>query len=465
MVETHREIRQQSRRRPPEIDGVPVGPLMTLPFSEHRPDFVPAVDIETQADRIAGEVSEHILAGLEAYSGKRDLGDVIQTKYDEKLWLLALRSSKYQAAYQISRRDAQREADFAISNSQALDRIGSFLDETGATVPILNYAVHHFGNTFDQTEGRTTITGTHIPPFAIETYDKDTIGVNASNYLDRDPALSLELNEEIYDFHDFGHMLAASSSNGKFGVKYHTGLPKLGQFFPDIIADDLSGNIDGPRFSNNMFFFQLSKPIYDYYEAQRDPAGRPVYSEEDIHTKVTEELFAYMNGDHPLFHPGLRISIQGERPIDPVELAIGEQMKRYERRAGEVERELFVRGTPGGSSGRVERDLLLPLTRSQRIVHIAGLGEELTYFEARNLHRHRAHEDALGEYANYLLSKRQAELKQTSVEDERLSIEEDIDMLEATVTMHQLDDLKSGHEIDMYSKVADILEQRSLRAA
>lgn len=105
------------------------------------------------------------------------------------------------------------------------------------------------------------------------------------------------------------------------------------------------------------------------------------------------------------------------------------------------------------------------LTRSQRIEQIANLGDDPLYFEARNLIRHRAHEDALGQFAGYLLGYTRSGLASASSEADRMRTLEDIRLLEAIVDFYQMNDLRQGKEINLYGLVGNIIKAREARGA
>src|SRR5260370_2245589 len=80
--------------------------FMPLPFSEPRPDFIPTEVIERQAERIKEEINPHLLTGVSKFIEKHDLGDKfgLNTQVQQQSWLWAVKSSKYNAVYFISRR-------------------------------------------------------------------------------------------------------------------------------------------------------------------------------------------------------------------------------------------------------------------------------------------------------------------------------------------------------------------------
>ncbi len=452
---------------PHEITAQIAPSLMRLPFSENRPAFVPSKDIEQHAERITGEVVPHIMKGVARFAQREGLGsDSLVTADRQQAWLWAVKGSKYNAIYNVSRKEAAEGLDFVRRNADVIDAIGSFIDAHGGVAPIANYALHGYVHGFDAEQGRQVRTSKRsIPRTAIQGYDQDTLVVKPGHFLDTDPATSFDTPDEIHDWHDLSHILAASSSQGAFGVKYHDGLNDLDKYFRDLTHGMGMQDASGPLFSDGLLFTQLSRPVFEAYEGQRLPDGSPRYNYDQIRRLIAQELFAYLGGSHALLHPGVGREIQAGRPIDPLELAVLEQNKRFERRAAEVETNMFVRGTPEGTRGKPERDPLLPLTRSQRIARIAELDDDPLYFEARNLTRHRAHEDALGQFAGYLLVRKKAEIAGATPDTDRATLTEDVHLLEATVDFYQMDDLRGGKETNLYQLVGDIIDARRRRHA
>lgn len=449
---------------PQEITGRNAAYLMTLPFSERSPAFVSASAIEQHADRIRQEVTPHILSGIELFARKEGLGDTaLETDSQRQAWLWAAKSSKYNAVYFVSRKEAEEAIDFVRKNAGTIDAMGDLIDKQGVA-KIANYALHSYVREIAQIQGREVKTSqTSIPLHAIQGYDQHTLYVRPEHFLTTDPYASFDTPQEIHDWHDLAHMVAASSSGGAFGVKYHDGLNSLGRYYRALTRGEGMQDASGPVFSDGMLFTQLSMPVFADYEAQKLPDGSNRYSYDQIQRFVTQELFAYLSGEHALLHPGTGTQLKAERIIDPIELAVCVQNKRYERRAAEIERELFVRGTPDGQRGNPANDPLLRLTRSQRIELIATLGDEFLYFEARNLTRHRAHEDALGQFAGYLLGNKRAEIVTVSSETDRIRALEDIRLLEATIDFYHMSDLRLGNEINLYRLVDGIMRLREKR--
>ena len=427
----------------------------SVPFSEPRPDFVPQETIEQHAERIKKEVTPHILTGISKFiethelNGEYDLHDPLQ----QQAWIWAVKSSKYNAAYFFSRRDAQENGSFVTANAQLIDTIGAEIDNHGGVSNIANYALHSYVEGFTQLPGRAVQTAKRsIPPNAIQGKGFNIIAVKPAHFLNTLSSDCFSTSKEIHDWHDLAHVLAASSSYGKFGVKYNEGLNDLERYCRALTEGEGMSDASGPAFSDGLLFTQLSKPLFENYEGQKLPDGSNKYSNDEIESHIAGELFLYLGGHYPLFHPGVNRTVMASRPINTLELAVGEQNKRYERRAAEVEIELLVRGTPEGVRGDPGKDPLVQLTRSQRIQEVARLDDGPLYFEARNLIRHRAHEDALGQYAAFSLQSKKAELATaTDVDYNALLVE--VNILQSIVDFYQMTDLKQETEINLYQLV------------
>lgn len=450
---------------PEEITGQNAVALMKIPFSDKNPVFAFISGIEQQAERIRQEVTPHILRGIELFVRRVGLGHAdFETDDQRQEWLWAAKSSKYNAVYLVSRREAKENIDFVRKSAANIDEIGRLIDGNGGVARIANYALHSYAQEFTQTPGRKIKTSIKsIPRHAIQGYDQNTLIVRSEDFLSTDPRASFETPQEIHDWHDLVHMVIASSSSGAFGVKYNDGLNNLPRYYRALTEGEGMQDASGPAFSDGMLFSQLSRPVFEYYESQKLPDGINRYSYDEIQRLVAQELFLYLGGGYGLLHPGTGRELKVGRTIDPLELAVCEQNKRYERRAAEIEREVFVRGTPEGKRGNPLKDPLSSLTRSQRIELIANLGDDPLYFEARNLTRHRAHEDALGQFAGYLLGYKRSELARVSSEVDRIRTLEDIRLLEATVDFYQMNDLRQGAEINLYRLVGDIIKARRAR--
>lgn len=239
-------------------------------------------------------------------------------------------------------------------------------------------------------------------------------------------------------------------------MKYHDGLEGLPRYYRALTEGSGAQDGTGPEFSDGLLFSQLSRPIFEFYEGERNEDGSNHYSYDEIQELVTEELTSYLKGEHQLLHPGTGQLMAINRAMNPLELAVCLQNKRYERRAAEAERAVLTRGTPEGVRGNPDADPLLTMSRSERLKYIATLDEPL-YFEARNLSRHRAHEDALGRYARDILEIKTEELSSASFsESESLKIE--IELLEKVMSFYHMNDLYTGEEINLYQEVGVILD-------
>lgn len=436
-----------------------------LIISERRPDFVAEAAIQQQAQRITDEFSPYILKGIETFLRAVE-PDTESAPFVNlpKAWLLAVRASRYNAAYGVSRREALSEVEFINENADRIDNIGTYIDEANGVAPIINYAFHAFVKAAARNPRKVVSEKTaSIAGYAIQAGDSSTLFVKAqSQLLSSDAISSYERGEQMYDWHDLAHIVAASSSEGAFGAKYHNGLDGLERYYRAITEGAGMQDATGPVFSDGLLFSQLSRPLLEHYESKQQFDGAKQYTYDEIQVLITKDLFQYLGGDHELFHPGTGRNISAGRPIDPLELAVCIQNKRYERRASEVETEVFVRGTPDGPRGDPDKDPLYFLSRSKRLEYVASLDDNLLYFEARNVTRHRAHEDALGQFAIYLLEAKRAELITVAIE-KQLSLEEDIRLLEASVAFFKMEDIRSGKEINLYMMVGDIIEARKSR--
>jgi hypothetical protein len=84
------------------------------------------------------------------------------------------------------------------------------------------------------------------------------------------------------------------------------------------------------------------------------------------------------------------------------------------------------------------------MSHAQRLVYIAGSPPPL-YFEARNLVRHRAHEDALGHVARRMAD---------DVRDQ-----DTVNLARAILDFHTLTDLLQAREINLYQLVDNAIQE------
>jgi hypothetical protein len=271
------------------------------------------------------------------------------------------------------------------------------------------------------------------PLHAIQGYTTNVIAVRHKHFhrLTAEQCFT-ESTGHVHDWHDLAHVLAAAASKGRYGVKYHHGLDRLPRYYRALTEGEGAGDGSGPMFSDGLLFSHLSLPLFDHYVE----LGHGWAAVQEL---TAAELTAFLAGHHRLRHPDTDATIGADRGIDPLELAVCLQNKRYERRAAEVETTLLVRGAPDGPRGHPDRDPLLRMSRSRRLLRIAELDEPL-YYEARNLCRHRAHDDSLGRYAHQLAGRTP-------------------ELAAAMLDFYHLTDLRLGREINLYQLVAHALEK------
>ncbi|MGH3832719.1 MAG: hypothetical protein ACRDRS_20155 [Pseudonocardiaceae bacterium] len=350
----------------------------------------------------------------------------------DRIWWWAVKASRYAAIYLVSRREARANSAYIREHAAAIDAAGRLIDDHGGVAPIVNYALHRWITDYpNRLGGQVRAVTTSTPEYAIQGYGRGVIAVRAKHFHRLTPEQCFHACvRDVHDWHDLAHVLAAAASHGRFGVKYHDGLNRLPRYYRALTEGEGAGDATGPAFSDGMLFSWLSLPPLHHH---RDrglvwPA---------VQELVAGELTAYLSGRHGLRHPGTGTMITPARGIDPLELAVAFQNKRYERRAAEIETPLLIRGTSDGPRGNPDHDPLLPLSRSARLTRIADLDEPL-YFEARNLCRHRTHEDALGRYAHHLYGRAP-------------------ELAGAILDFYHLTDLRHDREINLYQLVAHVL--------
>lgn len=430
------------------------------PNSEPMPEFMRRHEIKSEAERINNDLREPILEGIGLFLEANDLTDehLPRTPEEEQIWLLAVKSSKYNAVYFVSREEAAEQEDFIEEYADQIDAVGELIDQHGGVAPIANFATHKYVQNYAEDPDREVmLVKKSTPSYAIQGYDRNTIAVKSRHFIDESPESSFESEGEIHDWHDMAHILAAASSDGKFGVKYHDGLGELPRYYRALTEGSGAQDASGPEFSDGLLFSQLSRPIFESYEGERNPDGTEKYTAEEIQELVTAELVSYLSSDNELFHPGTKTAISAERPMSPLEVAVAIQNKRYERRAAETEKFILARGTPEGSRGNPDKDPMHHMTRSERLQYIANQEDPL-YFETRNLTRHRAHEDALGRHAHSLLNERRQELEILPSE----VLKQEVKLLEVVVDFYHMNDLYEGDEINLYQMVGDILDDNKV---
>lgn len=399
-------------------------------ISDPMPDFLDPDTIRREAERINADIADPIIEGAQNFA-RLNGTEIGESKDDQQIWLLAAKLSLFNAVYFTSRQEAQEYEDFASHYADRIDEAGYAIDNNGGVAPIANFALHKYVRIFgDKTDQSVLTAKTSTPKYAIQGYDQDTIAVKPDHFFTETPEDCL-VAEERHDWHDLAHVLAAASSQGKFGVKYHEGLDRLPKYYRQLTEGAGASDGSGPAFSDGLIFSHLSLPVFE--------SGIELSDSDAIQEFITAALHRYLKGESSLTHPATGNPIKAEGCINPSELAVALQNKRYERRAAEMEKFILVRGTPRGPRSKPKADPLLAMSRSQRLSHIANLSEPL-YFESRNLLRHRAHEDALGRIA----------IEQLGMTAPGIT--------EKTVDFYLMNDLNDRQEINLYKEVQKLID-------
>jgi hypothetical protein len=408
--------------------------------------------VETYADSIRNEIASCILMGVSTFLREHRLTSqyTLETERERLAWLLAVETCRYNAIYFINRRDAQKHREFVLCHRDLLNEIGNLVAKYDNGRGIINYAFHAFVQDFARRPGKKVrFSKKSIPPYCMQTHNEHALYVREKDFFGSTPVDSFHALESLGDWHDFSHFLAACVSDGAFGVKYHHGLDKLAGHYRDLTAGTGMQDASGSLYSDGILFTQLSRPIFDtYYDKKHSDGNRNTM--EEIEYLIAKELFAYLCGNKALYHPGVKREIAIDHLMNPLELAVCMQNKRYERRGAEYEIAMFVRGTPDGPRGDASKDPLYRLNTAERILFVATLQDSRVYFEQRNISRHRAHEIALGLLAQEMLSRKETQKATNTTE---------IDLLKAIISFHNLDDLQAGQEINLYQIVGEIIEK------
>lgn len=401
-------------------------------------------------DSIRSDIATYILKGVAIFLQKYGLSNQypLETEREQLLWLLAVEACRYNAIYMINRRDARKYREFVRCNQGQLNKIGEVLTQHNNGHSIINYAIHAFVQDFARRPGKEVrFSRKSIPPYCIQAFNEHTLYVREKDYFNSTPMDSFDDPHSLGDWHDFSHWLAACVSYGAFGVKYHHGLDKLVRYYRDLTAGTDMQNATGFLYSDGILFTQLSRPIFDTYYGKTHTDGS-VYTIEEIEDVIASELFSYLYSNKALYHPGIKREIALDHPMNPLELAVCIQNKRYERRGAEYEVAMFVRGTPDGPRGDASKDPLYHLNTAERILFVAALSDNRIYFEQRNVSRHRAHERALAFLAQAMLDDNAAQAAKHITET---------NLLKTILSFHRLEDLQTAQEINLYQTVGEII--------
>jgi len=438
-----------------------------VPYETRRSYLESEFPVQPYLTAIQDRIGRCIMSGVEMF--RATFTDINVPDQSDDIsahaWLLAVKTSKYNATYFISRDEAIKATNFTKEYGDVVDRIGESIDSLGGPNPIINYALHKFVIDFSQSthNGKVIEHNDFIPLRAIQAHDASTIAIRSRGPLTLNPTDSFNANHNLYDWHDLAHYIAAAASSGYFGAKYHQGLNKLEKEYQDLVTGNDKDSGFRNIFSDGIIFTHLSRPVFEDLVSHHPEILRSEgVSDDEVRNQIAGRLVAYFVKGEPLFHPIAQKYISPTTSISPIQLAICMQNKRYERTAAELEKYLLVRGSPDGTRGDIKLDPLSYLSRSQRIHYIANLGKLSLYFENRNLIRHRAHEDALATSASELLAKGLSNISTEANNIEKSRIYLDIDLLKKIINFYNFDDIKRGQEINLFKEVEANIQSRRL---
>lgn len=340
--------------------------------------------------------------------------------------LLAAKLQNYNAVYFFSRAEAVSWRKFAEDNESTINSCGELLAQDAIGTAIVNGMVQRYISLHEESPGKKVVSDQKaLSAYCFQAQDGNTLRINAKKFFSDKTA-------QLYDLHDFVHILTATSSNGAFGVKYQNGLQLLPQRYKDLTYSAGMKDATGLLFSDGILLSHLSLPIFNaLYESGE-------HSNEEMQEIIAQALFEYMIGSISLLHPPTDKDIAVDQAPDALDLAVLVQNKRYERRGAEFERYLFTRGTPQGPRGDPQKDPLYGLSASEKVIYLASNPTKVLYFEQRNLIRNRAQERAYQLYAQHLLQTGQGPQ----------------DLIYKILEFISLDDLRNGRETNLYEEVA-----------
>lgn len=402
------------------------------------------LDLFREADRIDAELEAPILEACTLFVTNLGAASTFQTESQQRAWWWAVKASKYNAVYYVSRNCALRNIDWIRAHAHEINLAGHLIDKHCSIAPIVNYALHRYVQLADR-DHRVRAVTTSTPEYAIQGIDDRTIAVRARHFLEQTPEKSFTIASECFDWHDLAHILAAATSGGAFGCKYHDGLHELPRYYRALTEGAGASDASGPLLSDGLLFTHLSRALFEQCYSNRLLGSSLIGQHIDIQSLIAAELANYLDGNYPLFHPALNRAVTSPRPVTITELAVLMQNKRYERRGAEAEYAVLVRGTPDGPRGNATLDPLIKMSHAQRLIYIAGSPPPL-YFEVRNLVRHCAHEDALGHVARRMAD---------DVHDDQ----DTADFAQAILDFHTLTDLSQGQETNLYQLVDNAIRE------
>jgi hypothetical protein len=188
-------------------------------------------DLHREADRIDMDLEGPILEACALFVTSRGVDSTFRTETQQRAWWWAVKASKYNAVYYVSRDSARRNADWIRAHAHDINLAGHLIDTHGGVAPIVNYALHRYVQLADR-DHRVRAVTTSTPEYAIQGIDRETIAVRRRHFLKQTPEKSFTVTSECFDWHDLAHILAAVTSGGAFGCKYHEAYSGRSYGFP-----------------------------------------------------------------------------------------------------------------------------------------------------------------------------------------------------------------------------------------
>lgn len=372
------------------------------------------------AKELRKQIIPHFYKGIDRFASPTNA-------IDRRVFLLAAMTTRYSGIYFLSREDAAEVADFAQWCSWEIDQAGALIDSSDQGATIINTAVR----SYLRTHPKLIVVEKGIPPNSFQATRLGGIKARKQDLDDKEVE-----DKQEFNLHDFAHVVAAAKSNGAFAVMYQYGLNKLPQHYKNLIYSPGNRDGTGPLYSDGILWSCFSAQLYELFHNLG-------LSPEQISEQIGLYFFEYFKGQRSLFHPYTKQMVTIDRQPDALDIAVLVQNKRYEGKAADVEKELYVRGTPDSMWQNPERDPLFGMTHSERIRFIASNPDPL-YFEEREVGRNRGMELAYEMYAQYLLSQPLPQAHRR--------------LLEATLEFLHLEDITRGEEINLYNLVEETIQ-------
>jgi len=351
--------------------------LPNLPF------FRNTVKVKLIVNEIKVLIYKYIIEGLSKYFKNSEIFD----KKDSKLWYIACVLSNYGNIYFVNRHEIFWIREIIKHNLSKFLLIQNFVSKKNLSTKVMNYSVFSILLEWEE-KNIIYFPNFYLPKNSFFSKSKQEIFVNKTDIKQYTKNTILDVNEQLYDLHDFSHYCCVCLDSSLYGTRNFDGLDKLNFKLKDLILSSDFLNPNSYYYSDNILYRQLSLFLFDELYNQN-------LEENKITKLVSDGLFEYFKGKNRLTHPFTNYPCKSNKPLTLNELIVLSQNKCYEYPASEFEEQLFIRSGNDEKCQLFKSNNMLEAIFSDSIFH-------LKYFELRNFVRHRSIRNAYIKYANFL---------------------------------------------------------------